>query len=268
MYTVSNSEAYMGDYTFTESGTATIDVTADGYSKSRTFSVSSISSLGGTLASPDSRVRLAIPEGAVAGETFFTLIPEKTEQGSLSSPYAIPSPENLKTYGNAYRVGPVSTLSSNATLAFSYNGYDITGDISNLVLLRYENGIWTRVPCLVDPEHKEIVANPEKLGIFQLASDPDARTPELPKALALELISNSETKLRLSVNKVSPLSLEVFDVSGRMVTTLMKGQVSLGVHEITWNGRDAGGRKCNPGVYFVRLESPEISKNLKILRLR
>lgn len=269
MYTVSGSDAYVGDYTFTESGTATIDVIAGSNTKSRTFTVSSITAMGGTLSSPDSRIRLTIPEGAVSRETYFTLIPEKTEQGALSSPHAIPAPENVKPFGDACRVGPATTLSSNATLSFSYAGYDIAGiDISTLVLLRYENGTWTRIPCLVDPDHEEIVANPERLGIFQLASDPGAKTPELPKTLAVELLSSTETKLRLSVNKVSPLSLTVFDVSGRKVTTLIEGQIALGVHEISWNGTDAEGHRCNPGVYFVRLESPDMSKNLKILRLR
>ncbi len=269
MYSVSGSEAYMGDYTFTESGTATIDVTAGSNTKSRTFTVTSITAMGGTLSSPDSRVRLTIPEGAVSKETYFTLIPEKTEQGALSSPHAIPKPENVKPFGDACRVGPASTLSSNATLAFSYAGYDLSGtDNSTLVILRFENGTWARVPCLVDPDHKEIVANPGRLGIFQLASDPDARTPELPKALAIELLSSTETKLRLSVNKVSPLSLAVFDAAGRKVTTLIEGQIALGVHDVSWDGRDAEGRRCNPGVYFVRLESPDMSKNLKILRLR
>jgi flagellar hook assembly protein FlgD len=51
----------------------------------------------------------------------------------------------------------------------------------------------------------------------------------------------------------SRATLEVFDVEGRRVTTLLDEIIDAGAHTATWNGRDANGRSQPSGVYFCRL---------------
>jgi outer membrane protein assembly factor BamB len=48
--------------------------------------------------------------------------------------------------------------------------------------------------------------------------------------------------------------LEIVDVLGRHVRTLVKGSMSPGRHEVRWDGRDGAGRNVASGVYFLRLE--------------
>ncbi|NLI99422.1 S8 family serine peptidase [bacterium] len=267
MESVSASDAYVGDYTFYESGTATIDVTADGQSDSRVFTVSSIASQGGTLFSPDSRVRLEIPEAAVGTKTFFTLIPEKTEQGALSSQYAIPAPKDVKSFGDAYRAGPSQDIP--ATVSFSYSGYNLSeAEVSSLSIMRYENETWTRVPCFIDRKQSEVVADIKRLGVFMLVTDPATKTPALPEALSLVLESPTEKKLKFSVNEVMPVSLAIFDATGRKVCALYEGISGRGEFSLTWNGMDDKGRLVNQGVYFARLQTPSACKTIKIVSVR
>jgi flagellar hook assembly protein FlgD len=51
-----------------------------------------------------------------------------------------------------------------------------------------------------------------------------------------------------------PVKLEVFDVAGRLVRTLFRGQVQGDVvHEKTWDGLSNDGSLLPSGVYFVVL---------------
>lgn len=64
---------------------------------------------------------------------------------------------------------------------------------------------------------------------------------------------NPSTTLRLDLPRSGRARVEIFDVSGRRVTTLLDGELSAGRQEITWHGRDDQGRAVASGVYFARL---------------
>jgi len=49
------------------------------------------------------------------------------------------------------------------------------------------------------------------------------------------------------------VSLDLYDAGGRLVRTLLRGQEPVGLHTLTWDGRDGGGRLAGSGVYFLRL---------------
>ncbi len=60
-----------------------------------------------------------------------------------------------------------------------------------------------------------------------------------------------------------PLQLTVFDISGRVVETLLNDFVEPGYHEITWNAKNQ-----SSGIYFVKLRSGQKSQTQKILFLK
>lgn len=60
----------------------------------------------------------------------------------------------------------------------------------------------------------------------------------------------------------------VYDVRGRVVTTLVDGFVREGTHQIRWDGRDASGRPAAVGIYFVRMSWGRGSEVRKIALLR
>jgi hypothetical protein len=61
-----------------------------------------------------------------------------------------------------------------------------------------------------------------------------------------------ETHLSFSLNHSADLLLEVFDVHGRRVRTLVNGFYGAGDHPARWDGRDSSGNLVAPGVYFIR----------------
>jgi len=59
--------------------------------------------------------------------------------------------------------------------------------------------------------------------------------------------------------------IEVFDVSGRRVRTLVDGRCDAGSHEVTWKGRDESGRRVSSGIYFYRLTTDGYTEMLKMV---
>jgi flagellar hook assembly protein FlgD len=47
--------------------------------------------------------------------------------------------------------------------------------------------------------------------------------------------------------------LDIFDVTGRRIRTLVDGSRSAGVWRESWDGRTANGSRVSSGVYFYRL---------------
>lgn len=63
-------------------------------------------------------------------------------------------------------------------------------------------------------------------------------------------------------------SLVVYDVNGRRVRTLVRGELGAGSHESTWDGRDDIGGQVTSGVYFGVLKTGKDQLVRKIIVLR
>jgi flagellar hook assembly protein FlgD len=76
------------------------------------------------------------------------------------------------------------------------------------------------------------------------------------------------TRLGFSLDRDEPVTLAVFDVSGRLVRTLIDRRLGAGVYYVSWDGRNSRGRKIPSGVYFCRLETGEKVRTAKVLHLK
>jgi hypothetical protein len=83
---------------------------------------------------------------------------------------------------------------------------------------------------------------------------------------------NSETVFRFSIppgnSGGTETELAVFNLAGQKVRVLDEGNLSAGVHEVRWNGRDGEGRMLASGVYLYRLEAGTRIEMRKLLLLR
>lgn len=66
---------------------------------------------------------------------------------------------------------------------------------------------------------------------------------------------NPATTVVYSVPETGPVHLDVFDVRGRHVATLVNGTVAAGEHRVRWNGRTGSGFPAASGVYLYRLST-------------
>ncbi len=66
---------------------------------------------------------------------------------------------------------------------------------------------------------------------------------------------NPATTISYDAPTAGLVFLRVFDLRGRLVRTLVDGPVTVGRHEVLWNGRDDDGRELPSAVYLTRLQS-------------
>jgi hypothetical protein len=69
-------------------------------------------------------------------------------------------------------------------------------------------------------------------------------------------VRDGHATLRYALQNPGDVRLDVFDVAGRRITTLVSGVRGAGEHEVAWGGETAYG-KARRGVYFARIDTPE-----------
>ena len=74
---------------------------------------------------------------------------------------------------------------------------------------------------------------------------------------------NSVTRLSYGLPTPSQISIQVYDLSGRLVETLIDQKQSAGNHFAVWDGRNA-----SSGVYIVRMNTDEFTSVQKLILLR
>jgi len=71
--------------------------------------------------------------------------------------------------------------------------------------------------------------------------------------------------IEIGLSRAGPAVLRVADLGGRLVRALRAGPLPAGVHRLKWDGRDGSGVRVRSGLYLVSLDSPGVSRSLKLL---
>jgi hypothetical protein len=64
------------------------------------------------------------------------------------------------------------------------------------------------------------------------------------------------------------VKIDIYNVAGRHVTSLVDGQRTAGTHEVVWNGRSSDGSRVPDGVYFYRISlgTETLSRKLIVMK--
>ncbi|MGA9119234.1 MAG: T9SS type A sorting domain-containing protein, partial [Bacteroidota bacterium] len=79
---------------------------------------------------------------------------------------------------------------------------------------------------------------------------------------------NPSTVIRFSLPKEGAVKLQVFDITGSLVKTLLDEGVRAGNKEVVWDGTNETGVKVASGMYLYRLESASFVATRKMLLLK
>lgn len=79
---------------------------------------------------------------------------------------------------------------------------------------------------------------------------------------------NPSTDISFNLSQPTFVTLSVYSVTGRMMTTLIQAQLDPGNHVVSWYGRDRFGREVGSGVYLYRMQTAHGVSTRKMVLLR
>jgi len=79
---------------------------------------------------------------------------------------------------------------------------------------------------------------------------------------------NPETTISFTLPNETIASIDIFNIRGQKVRSLMNEFLSSGHHQVIWNGQDDNGRNVSSGVYFYRLNTDNFSHTRRMVLMK
>ena len=76
---------------------------------------------------------------------------------------------------------------------------------------------------------------------------------------------NPSTMITFAIPNEANVKVQVYDITGKLVTTLVDNKMSAGYHNIEWTGTDANGRRVATGIYFYKMTAGNFVQTKKML---
>jgi hypothetical protein len=125
------------------------------------------------------------------------------------------------------------------------------------VYMNDPNFTYCAVPCTLDVQ---------QVGIE------DERDVTIPSAISLNQNYpnpfNPRTEIAFGLPNNDFVNLEVYDVMGRRVATLVNREMTAGVHRVIWSGTNDNGDNVSSGVYFYKLTQSGNTITKKMIMLK
>lgn len=74
---------------------------------------------------------------------------------------------------------------------------------------------------------------------------------------------NSKTRIRFNLKESSNVSIQVYDLVGRLVETIVETNFNSGLHEIEWDASN-----LSSGIYYIKLKNNEVTKFIKAVFIK
>ena len=79
---------------------------------------------------------------------------------------------------------------------------------------------------------------------------------------------NPETMISFSLKEHANVSIEIYNIQGKLVKTLVNEERPAGNYTAIWNGKDNSGRNVASGVYYYRMKAGKYSSTRKMIMLK
>jgi hypothetical protein len=99
----------------------------------------------------------------------------------------------------------------------------------------------------------------------------DAPPPPPPTVMAFSSPrpnpARGATAFVVSLPEPQRVAVDVYDMQGRHVRSLVRGELGGGVHSIAWDGRDDDGVRTSAGVYYARMRAGSFESTRHVVRM-
>jgi len=79
---------------------------------------------------------------------------------------------------------------------------------------------------------------------------------------------NPTTTISFSLAEASQVSINIYNMKGQLVKTLVNAELDNDYHEIVWDGRDNSGKSTASGVYFYKMKANDYTATKKMILMK
>lgn len=132
-----------------------------------------------------------------------------------------------------------------------------------------------QIASFVNPTDGSLTATAQLEGeyvIVLLEKGSGTGTEILPQAFKLYQNHpnpfNPETVIQFDLPKAADVRLEVFNILGQKVSTILDQPLSPGTHSVRWDGRSSDGGSVASGIYFYRIKAGSFVESRRMVLLK
>ncbi|MDD4147588.1 MAG: FlgD immunoglobulin-like domain containing protein, partial [Candidatus Cloacimonetes bacterium] len=172
--------------------------------------------------------------GVITLPAAFTLV--YNGQNLPNDYFYIISPGATRTFNIALETGSsVSTI--NEVLVVTTNDPDLAE---------------IQIPITVEPSSNGIQVNPVVTALNGNFPNP----------------FNPETTINFSLKEAGNVKLNIFNIKGQLIRTLVNAPMNAGKHQMVWNGKDNNGTSVSSGLYLYRMEAGSYRSTKKMMLMK
>jgi len=216
------------------------------------------------------------------------------DAGSLDYPEGVQVPltdlaGNPRVYGSAIDLGPYEWQGTEFDFTFIQNNeqvtfipncnqpindihwdFDMDGNIDSEELMPTytytANGNYS-VGCYIN--HGQGGITKHNIVTITTSADDHLQDPEVSFTLSnYPNPFNPSTTIKYNNPTPGEVILEIFNIRGQLVRTLVNEELKSGSHSVVWDGKDNKGKACGSGIYFSRLETNGKSVTNKMVLMK
>jgi len=212
------------------------------------------------------------PQSILSCDKWGSPIPKTNSQSVLCSLEDFANEgDQLAAIVNSELRGLATLINHNGILGTYINIFtDISGEIIEFKLIKKDSQeIINLLPNLIS-EPAEIIGDYNK-GIYYTLRKAPNLTPEIVTGL-VSVYPNPfsvSTSINFNVGKEKQsLQIEIYNLRGQKIATLLKEELESGNHNIIWNGTDENGRRVASGVYLCKMHFMSKTQSMKIMIIK
>lgn len=154
-------------------------------------------------------------------------------------------------------------LGEDALTLASYNGYEqatVTSMLNNNRAMVY----WS--------QSLEGYSNLLSAQLIDFSSVENEPNNTIPLAFNLEQNYpnpfNPQTNISFQVNHPSKVKIDIYNIKGQKVKSLINDNLQAGKHSLVWNGKDERGSEVASGIYFTKIKTAYGNKTIKMVLMK
>ena len=179
--------------------------------------------------------------------------------------------DQLAALVNGELRGLAALISNNGILGTYINIFtDSPGEIIEFKLIKKNSQEIIQLQPNLSSEPGEITGDYSN-GIYYTLTQAPNQTPEIVTGLVSAYPNpfSVSTSITLNVGKEKqPIQIEIYNLRGQKIITLVQDELESGQHNILWNGTDENGRRVASGVYLCKMHSKDRTQSIKLMVLK